>query len=181
MSDAHIAAFANNTHLVDIAAAVLGKPAIPFRATLFDKSPEANWKVTWHQDTALPLTEKKETPGWGTWSVKDGIHYAHAPTEALEQVIALRIHLDPSDESNGPLRIIPQTHALGVLNDEEVSRIATEQKAVTSCGGKGSVLAMRPLLIHSSSKSTSDDPRRVLHIEYAASLSLANGLTLAIA
>jgi hypothetical protein len=38
---------------------------------------------------------------------------------------------------------------------------------------------MRPLLIHASSKSHSDRPRRVLHIEYAASDSIAEPLYLA--
>jgi hypothetical protein len=46
---------------------------------------------------------------------------------------------------------------------------------------QGGVLAMRPLLIHSSSKARTPDPRRVLHIEYAESLDLAPGILLAIA
>jgi hypothetical protein len=40
---------------------------------------------------------------------------------------------------------------------------------------------MRPLLIHASSKVLSDEPRRVLHIEYADSLDLADGIRLALA
>ena len=44
-----------------------------------------------------------------------------------------------------------------------------------------SVLAMRPLLIHASSKARSSGPRRVLHIEYADSLQLVEGICLAIA
>jgi hypothetical protein len=43
---------------------------------LFDKSPDRNWLVTWHQDRALPLEERREVPGWGPWSVKSGITYA---------------------------------------------------------------------------------------------------------
>jgi hypothetical protein len=43
------------------------------------------------------------------------------------------------------------------------------------------VIAMRPLLIHASSKSRNDQPRRVLHIEYADSLELQPGLRLALA
>jgi hypothetical protein len=38
--------------LSKIAAAFVGPSAVPFRATLFDKSPTANWLVAWHQDTA---------------------------------------------------------------------------------------------------------------------------------
>jgi hypothetical protein len=37
---------------------------------------------------------------------------------------------------------------------------------------------MRPLIVHASSKSQSEMSRRVLHIEYAASLVVADGLEL---
>ncbi len=40
---------------------------------------------------------------------------------------------------------------------------------------------MRPLIIHASSKSTSQIPRRVLHIEYAAQASIDDELQLALA
>jgi hypothetical protein len=42
------------------------------------------------------------------------------------------------------------------------------------------VAAMRPLVVHASSKATDDQPRRVLHIEYAASVHLGPGLELAV-
>jgi len=64
-----VAAAARDTRLVEIARKTLGGEAFPFRATLFDKSPAANWLVVWHQDTALPLRERREAPGWGPWSV----------------------------------------------------------------------------------------------------------------
>jgi hypothetical protein len=44
-----------------------------------------------------------------------------------------------------------------------------------------SILLMRPLLIHASSKSQADAPRRVLHIEYSDSLDLKPGVRLAVA
>jgi hypothetical protein len=46
---------------------------------------------------------------------------------------------------------------------------------------RSGVLAMRPLIVHASSKSQSEAPRRVLHIEYANSMNVADGLKLAIA
>ena len=115
---------AEDLRLIEIARGLLGPNAIPFRATLFDKSPSSNWLVVWHQDTALPLAEKIETPGWGPWSLKENVIYAHAPTEALEQVLALRIHLDDSTAENGPLRVIPDSHCDGVLTDGEVQERA---------------------------------------------------------
>jgi hypothetical protein len=43
------------------------------------------------------------------------------------------------------------------------------------------VIAMRPLVIHASSKSESDLPRRVLHIEFCSQLQIISELRLAIA
>ena len=164
---------ANDRRLLGMAQEVLGPEAFPFRATLFDKSPESNWLVTWHQDTALPLREKMDIPGWGPWSVKDGTVYAHAPAFALNQALALRLHLDESNERNGPLRVLPATHTLGVLSDEEIARCADERTAVECFVGKGGIVAMKPLVVHASSKSAVEMPRRTLHIEYAANAGTA--------
>jgi ectoine hydroxylase-related dioxygenase (phytanoyl-CoA dioxygenase family) len=176
-----VANVARQPSVMELADSVLGTEAFPFRATLFDKSPKSNWLVVWHQDTALPLRQRREVQGWGPWSVKEGIAYAHAPTSALSQVLALRIHLDDSTALNGPLRVLPATHTLGVLEDEKVHELATKLKPVECLVPSGGILAMRPLLIHSSSKSHSDADRRVLHIEYAAFPSIAAPLELAIA
>lgn len=59
-----IAAVARDSRLIELAADVLGCTPLPFGATLFDKSPEANWLVVWHQDTALPLLERRDVAGW---------------------------------------------------------------------------------------------------------------------
>jgi ectoine hydroxylase-related dioxygenase (phytanoyl-CoA dioxygenase family) len=176
-----VATVARDSRLLEIAQKILRSEAFPFRATLFDKSPTANWLVVWHQDTALPLRERKETPGWGPWSVKDEINYAHAPASALSQVLALRVHLDNSTIKNGPLRVLPRTHTLGVLTDDELHELSNSTTAVDCLTPSGGVLAMRPLIVHASSKSQSDSPRRVLHIEYASSAANLDGLELAIA
>lgn len=153
-----VSQIANDPRMLGLAQSVLGHNAFPFRATLFEKSSEANWLITWHQDTALPLREKHEIPGWGPWSVKEGVTYAHAPAAALEQVIALRLHLDDSTDQNGPLRVIPGTHSNGVLHDYEVESIVAKSEPVTCAVAKGGVIVMRPLIIHASSKSQSDVP-----------------------
>jgi ectoine hydroxylase-related dioxygenase (phytanoyl-CoA dioxygenase family) len=160
---------------------ILGEGAIPFRATLFDKSPSSNWLVMWHQDTALPVLEKKESEGWGPWLVKDGVTYVHAPAKALEKVLAVRLHLDDSKLYNGPLRILPGTHNAGVLTDEEVHKLSEKVQAVECPVPAGGAILMRPLVVHASSKSTSEEPRRVIHIEYAAQREILPGMTLAIA
>jgi ectoine hydroxylase-related dioxygenase (phytanoyl-CoA dioxygenase family) len=176
-----VAALAGDSRLLGIAQAILGDNVLPFRATLFDKSPDSNWLITWHQDTALPLAEKSEAPGWGPWSIKEGVTYAHAPAAALSQVLALRLHLDDCDVDNGPLRVLPGTHSLGVLSDDQILKLTATYSSIECLVPQGGVLAMRPLIVHASSKSQSQRPRRVLHIEYAACTEIGEGMRLAIA
>ena len=176
-----VLALARDPRLLDIAQQVLGCSPIPFKATLFDKSPVSNWLVVWHQDTALPLRERHEIPGWGPWSVKDGVIYAHAPANALSRVVALRLHLDDSTSENGPLRVLPATHAAGVLSDDAIHDLSTRTTAVDCLVPQGGILVMRPLIVHASSKSRGNMQRRVLHFEYASSARIADGLELAIA
>lgn len=181
MSIPAVAALAFDVRLLELARRSLGESALPYRATLFEKSGRANWLVVCHQDTALPLVSRNNSPEWGPWSEKAGILYAHAPAWALSRVIALRIHLDASTSENGPLRVIAGSHAAGVLTDQELFSIAQKQEPVECLVPRGGVLAMRPLLIHSSSKVRADAARRVLHIEYTDSLTLRENIQLAVA
>jgi len=176
-----VAALAEEPRLLSIAREILGDKVRPFRATLFDKSPQANWLVVWHQDTALPLRERRDTPGWGPWSVKDGVAYAHAPANVLGRVLALRIHLDDSTAQNGPLRVLPATHKQGVVSDDAIEKSSGRISPVDCTVAQGGVLMMKPLLIHASSKSQIEMPRRVLHIEYAEPSIVGENLELAIA
>jgi ectoine hydroxylase-related dioxygenase (phytanoyl-CoA dioxygenase family) len=181
MSNQAINALANDGRLLRIAQRALGFSAVPFRATLFAKSGAANWLIPWHQDTALPLASRFNDPGWISWSQKGGVCYAHAPAWALSRVVALRVHLDSSTSENGPLRVVPGSHRAGVLSDQSVHDYVTHHEKTTCVVARGGILAMRPLLIHSSSKAQTDVPRRVLHIEYADSLDLSPGIRLALA
>lgn len=179
LSHPTVGVVASNPRLMEMAQAVLGQLAFPFRATLFDRIPNSSSLLSWHQDTALPLQHKVETDGWGPWSVNEDVIYAHAPASALEQVLALRLQLDDCTGENAPLRVLPGTHGLGVLSDEEIERHGTYDQPIECLVARGGVVAMRPLVIHASSKSRSQSARRVLHIEYAATKQFPGGLHLA--
>ena len=181
MSNEAVTELANDGRMLRLAQTAMNGPAVPFRATLFAKSGAANWLIPWHQDTALPLACAFDDPEWRSWSRKAGICYAHAPAWALSRVVALRVHLDASKSENGPLRVVPGSHRAGVLADRDVSDYVNSHDHATCLVSRGGILAMRPLLIHSSSKAHTDTPRRVLHIEYADSLDLKPGVRLAMA
>jgi hypothetical protein len=153
----------------------LGPHAVPVRAILFDKTPDANWKVTWHQDLTIAVKERVEVDGYGPWSEKNGIVHVQPPRDVLESMLAVRIHLDESTAGNGPLRVLPGSHRAGKLRDAEIPtwrERAMEQLCLVPRGG---ALLMRPLLIHASSPALKPAHRRVIHIEYA-NCALAAGL-----
>ncbi len=118
--------------------------------------------------------------GWGPWSEKAGAIYAHAPEWALSRIVALRVHLDASTADNGSLRVVPGSHRIGVLSDRTVMELVATNDHVECCVRRGGIIAMRPLIIHSSSKARSEQPRRVRHIEYADCLDLAEAVRLAV-
>lgn len=173
-----VASLARDPRLLEMAANVLGCEPHPFGATLFDKSPVANWLVAWHQDTALPFAERRAVPGWGPWSKKAGVDYALAPAAALAKIVALRVHLDDCTEHNGPLRVLPGTHTLGILSDEQIDDVARRIASFACTVERGGVVMMRPLLVHASSKATEAASRRVLHFDYAAAVTFDDGLRL---
>ena len=154
---------------------VLGHDAFPVRAILFDKTPVANWKVSWHQDLTIAVKERAEVAGYGPWTEKAGVVHVQPPVSILEHMLAGRLHIDESGAANGPLRVLPGSHRAGRLRDAEIpvwrERIA-EQLCLIPRGG---VLLMRPLLLHASSPAESPEHRRVIHIEYA-NCALAGGL-----
>jgi hypothetical protein len=166
---------ARSAEMTAIAAAVIGAGARPVRAIFFDKSPVSNWYVTWHQDLTIAVKEKVELQGFGPWSVKDAIPHVQPPVEVLCEMVSLRLHLDLCSQRNGAIKFIPGSHKAGVLGNEQVAEWRNKQIAVVCPAERGDVICMRPLILHSSSRSIEPVHRRVLHLEYAAR-QLPNGL-----
>ena len=175
-----VRSLAHDSRLTDLVGRVSGRKATPYKATLFNKTSKANWLVAWHQDTALPIDRFIADSGWSAPSMKAGQLFAQAPASALERIVALRVHIDASTPVNGPLRVIPGSHSFGILCDSEIRDLVQSSGAAECLVDRGGVIAMSPMLLHASSKVTDDLPRRVLHIEYAESLELEDGVKLCI-
>jgi ectoine hydroxylase-related dioxygenase (phytanoyl-CoA dioxygenase family) len=167
LDEPHMAAFAAHPALRKLASAILGESCFAVRALFFDKTPDANWKVVWHQDLTVTAKQRVDVTGYGPWTEKAGVAHVQPPTDILENMLALRVHLDACTADNGPVRVIDGTHRLGRLTPEAIGRLRAE-KAESSClVEEGGVLAFRPLLLHASSPATQPTHRRVIHIEYA--------------
>lgn len=153
--------------LVTLAAKHMKNTPRAVRAIFFDKSPDTNWLLTWHQDLTIAVRKKREVEGFGPWSVKDGQPHVQPPAELLERMVTLRLHLDDADSENGALRVLPGTHALGKLDAARIHTLRSEIPEHLCAAQAGDVLLMRPLLLHASAKSTGTRHRRILHVEFA--------------
>jgi ectoine hydroxylase-related dioxygenase (phytanoyl-CoA dioxygenase family) len=163
-----VRAFARSEAVLSLVTPHLGPDAQPVRALFFDKTPASNWLVPWHQDVTIAVARKVEASGFGPWTVKHGIPHVQPPEALLAQMIAVRVHLDDCDASNGALRVIPGSHRRGRLEPDQILAAKAASAEVVCEAAAGDALLMRPLLLHASSKSVTDRRRRILHIEYCA-------------
>ena len=144
------------------------------KAIYFDKPPEHNWYVSWHQDVPINVVEKVETPGFDRWTQKEGTVSVCPPEEISKQLFTIRIHLDEVNETNGALRVVPGSQNKR-LSDQEIQLITTNSLPVMCSVPAGGVQLLKPLILHASSRSKSTKRRRVVHLEFA-SLDLPGGL-----
>ena len=170
-----IAAWAVSPKVLALLKSRLGTEPFPVRSIFFDKTPEANWRVPWHQDLSIAVKQRLDLPGYGPWSTKDGVPHVQPPTEFLETMVTIRLHLDDCDESNGALRVIPGSHRLGRLKADAIAEMRSKREEVTCPVQAGDGLLIRPLLLHASSPAQAPAHRRVIHLEYATR-ALAEGL-----
>ncbi len=166
---------AEDSKVKNLVQLIIGKSAQPVRATFFNKTPDANWKVPWHQDLTIAVKEKRETDGFSAWTLKANIHHVQPPVSILEKMLTIRIHLDETDESNGALKILPCSHKNGRLSAVEIQDLRSAKKVEVCRVERGGAFLMRPLSVHSSSAVTYPTHRRVIHIEFSAEI-LPNGL-----
>lgn len=149
--------------------AVLGPGAFAVRALYFDKTPDSNWKVAWHQDLTIPTLARAEVSGFGPWSEKAGAPHVQPPAGVLEGMLTVRVHLDDCGLDNGPVRVLPGSHRLGKVSPDAVEDLRGSIREVAVTVPAGGLMLMRPLLLHASSPSTGPSHRRVIHLEFAAS------------
>lgn len=147
---------------------LIGDHARPVRCIFFDKNASANWSVAWHQDLTIAVRRKRAVDGFGLWTTKAGVPHVQPPVSILENMLALRIHLDITDESNGALRVIPGSHRFGRLSPNLIKHLTTTEAPRACPVNAGGALFMKPLLLHSSLSCRNPVHRRVLHIEFSA-------------
>ena len=148
----------------EVATALVGAGATIIRSVLFDKRPDADWRVPLHQDLTIALATRDDDAGLTHWTIKDCVHHAQPPTSILEAITTLRLQLDATPD--GAIRVVPGSHRDGVLDSRTLSACAPDARLIPV--SRGGALAMRPLTLHASSPMGSATRRRVLHLELVA-------------
>lgn len=150
-----------NDALLAIIHEVLGEMAFLTKSIWFEKPPGGNWFVGWHQDISISVAQRIDVPGYSRWTAKHGVIGVVPPLSLLQRTLTVRIHVDDADGENGAVRVIPGSHREGILPPP-----VPGTEGLLCVVPAGGVMLMRPLLMHASSRSKTDRPRRVLHIEF---------------
>jgi hypothetical protein len=153
--------------LTKAAAALMGQQACAVRILYFDKTPEKNWAVPWHQDRTIAVADRVATPGFGPWSLKAGVHHVEPPESILRNIVSLRLHLDDCGSDNGPLQALRGSFRLGRVPAQQIRQHVDRGSISVCCAKAGDVVAMRGLTIHASERALRPGHRRVLHVDFS--------------
>jgi hypothetical protein len=154
--------------------------ARPVRLMAFDKTPDSNWNLGWHQDRVIAVRHRLDVPGYENWTVKNNTPHVEAPAQILSSLFSLRLHLDDCDQNNGALKGIAESFKRGKLKDREVDECAAQGSAIVCEAKVGEIVAMKALTVHASEPSKVPYHRRVLHVDFCTAL-LPDGLEWALA
>ncbi|WP_433835474.1 phytanoyl-CoA dioxygenase family protein [Flavobacterium anhuiense] len=165
--------FVFNENLQKIIKSTFGEGFFITKSIYFDKPEKSNWFVAYHQDLTISVDQKIEVENFENWTVKQNQFAVQPPTEILENNFTIRIHIDKTTKYNGALKVINNSHSKGILRIENLD---FEKEKETICEvEKGGIMIMKPLLFHASNKTTNNERRRVIHIEFSRQ-QLPNGL-----
>jgi ectoine hydroxylase-related dioxygenase (phytanoyl-CoA dioxygenase family) len=156
-----------NDKLKQVIHELFGEAYFVVKSIYFDKPEKSNWFVAWHQDLTIAVDKKADLPGYGPWTVKLNQFAVQPPVDILQDNFTIRIHLDNTDEGNGALKVILGSHSKGVYRAENINWDVEHE---VSCNvNSGGIMIMRPLLMHASNRTTGNNKRRVIHIEFSRS------------
>ncbi len=143
-----------------------GRELVAVAARLLDSFAGDDQALRWHQDRDVTVRERMDVPGYGPWTSRVGIWHVEPPASVLDQMIVVRLYLDASVDGSHAFQILPGSHRAGKLTSDAIRHLVETEAAVTPEVTQGTLMAMRPLLLHATPALRAHH-YRVLHIEFA--------------
>lgn len=157
--------FIFNDNIKKIINEVFGNDYFVVKSIYFDKPEKSNWYVSYHQDLTISVDKKLDLNGFGPWTTKQNQFAVQPPIGYLKNIFTIRIHLDDTDENNGALKVVPNSHSKEIYRPETIDwNVETEEICSVN---KGGIMIMKPLILHGSNRTTNNQRRRVVHIEFS--------------
>ena len=154
-----------NQNLLEFIKTNFGQNYFITKTIYFDKPEKSNWFVSYHQDLTISVNKKIDVKHFENWTVKQNQFAVQPPKEILDNNFTIRIHLDRTTKDNGALKVLNASHKKGI---SRVENINLNEEIETICEvEKGGIMIMKPLLFHASNKTTNNERRRVIHIEFS--------------
>ncbi len=144
---------------------IIGNNYFVVKSIYFDKPETSNWYVAYHQDLTISVDKKMDLDNFINWTNKQNQFAVQPSIYILENITTIRIHLDDTDEHNGALKVIPQSHVKGIYRPENIDW--TKEQETFCPVNRGGIMLMKPLTLHSSNRTTNNKKRRVIHIEFS--------------
>lgn len=137
------------------------------RAVVFNKTEANNWGVPWHQDRLIPVAARHEVESFHNWSQKAGVWHCEPPLAFLNQMLFVRLHLDPTDPASGPMEIVLGSHHAGLIPSSQADATAATHQTELCTAQRGDILILHMLTLHRSRPATQPSARRTLRIDFA--------------
>ncbi len=143
--------FIFNDNIKKIINEVFGNDYFVVKSIYFDKPEKSNWYVSYHQDLTISVDKKLDLNGFGPWTKKQNQFAVQPPIDYLKNIFTIRIHLDDTDENNGALKVVPNSHSKEIYRPETIDwNVETEEICSVN---KGGIMIMKPLILHGSNRT----------------------------
>jgi len=154
-----------NDNIKKVINEIFGDNYFVVKSIYFDKPEKSNWYVSYHQDLTISVDKKLELENFGPWTTKQNQFAVQPPIDYLKNIFTIRIHLDDTNENNGALKVVPNSHSKEIYRPETIDwDVETEEICSVN---KGGIMVMKPLILHGSNRTTNNQKRRVIHIEFS--------------
>lgn len=145
--------------------AATGFSPTALRAVGFNKSPELNWSLPWHQDRVIAMADRIDDPSLTNWTQKDGTWHCEPSVDILKNMAFAYIAFDAVTPRSGGLELSEGTHNLGKVRQTNTEKVVDLHPNVAPTLARGECLLIFALTLHRSSRNETLSPRRALRID----------------